>query len=144
MIKHHHYLNDKKLNKDDLKNLLLSTPESAQMYKNSRSTAVLGFGAVIIGSGFGLYGTAKSISSSLKDIDNAANGINEQSDNSFLVPTLISAGLELTGIALLLNSSSQLKGSINLYNSKYTTGCNFQRSLEFGLTANGIAITYHF
>jgi hypothetical protein len=143
--KHAAFQNDKRLNGDELKNLLLSDPESAMEYNKSKSTATIGFVAVGIGAAFGIYSGIASVSSSLKDIENISNGSKETSDpSSYLIPSLIATGCELIGIALLVNSNNQHKKSISIYNSKHTTGFNSDQKLELGITRDGIGITYHF
>lgn len=83
--------------------------------------------------------------SSLKDINNISHGSRETTDPSkYLVPSLVAAGCEAVGIILLITAGNQHKKSINIYNSKHTTGFNSNKKIELGLTQNGIGLRYTF
>ena len=61
-----------------------------------------------------------------------------------LGPVIIGAGLVIVGVPFVLVGSSQMKKSIQLYNSKHTTGYNDNLKLELGITQNGIGLTCKF
>jgi len=139
------YLNDKKLTRNELKDLLLSDPKSAIEYNKAKENATIGMVPIILGTGLALYGSIVSLSSSVSDANSISNGKIETTDPSkYTTPIIAGCGLVLIGIPFIIASNNHIKKSINLYNSKQTTGYNGNQMLELGLTQNGIGLVYKF
>lgn len=139
------YLNDKNLTRNELKDLLLSDPKSAIEYNKAKENATVGMVPMILGTGLALYGSIVSLSSSVSDANSISSGKIETTDPpKYMTPIIAGCGLVLIGIPFIIASNSHIKKSINLYNSKQTTGYNSNQKLELGLTQNGVGLVYRF
>jgi hypothetical protein len=141
--KKHYYQNDKKLNSKDIKSILLSDPESAVEYQIAKKNSTIAAVPMLAGTALCLYGSFASLKSSI-DQTNALNNGEYYEEKSYVAPVLLGAGLVLVGIPFVLSSNKHLKKSITIYNKNQTTGFHNIQKLEFGLTQNGIGVTYHF
>lgn len=129
------FQDEKLLKKKEIKNLLMQYPESAaeynlaygKNYKIGTGFVISGATVALIGGGIGLAQSAQG-GGSWGPVYVAGAGL----------------GLVLIGAPFMFISNSHLKKSINIYNSKNTTGLSSQKQLEFGLTQNGVGITFHF
>jgi hypothetical protein len=145
--KKRYYQNDKKLTSKDLKSILSSNPESAVEYQIAKKNGTIAAVPAGIGSALCLYGAAVSLKQSVDESNAISNGdLYYESDQSkFVTPILIGAGLVVVAIPFMISSNKHLKKSISIYNSKKSsTGYRDEIKLDFGLTQNGIGVTYHF
>lgn len=139
--KKRYYQNDKKLTNKELKSILMSNPESAAEYQIAKKNSTIGAVPMVAGAALCLYGSFAMLKSSVDEANAIENGESYE-ETGYVAPTLIGAGLVLVGVPFILSSGKHLKKSITIYNSKQSLG--YYPQLEFGLTQNGVGITYRF
>ena len=135
------YVNDEKLSRKELQDLLLSDQESADMYKNARNKITAGTIILGIGTAFIIYA---AVNPPREEKNGLPGLISDEEMSKWMVPVYISCGCILASLPFLISGKNQFKKSINIYNSKQTTGFNRNQKIELGLTQNGLGITYKF
>lgn len=137
------YSNGKKLDKKEIKAILMSNQQSTAEYAKSHTNASIGSVALIAGSGFALYLGSISLGSSLNDVKNLNEGNMETSDGSNLIfPAVATLGFISIGAFLMLSSNKHLRKSIDIYNSGLLS-TNIDQ-LEFGVTESGVGVVLKF
>lgn len=141
--KRHVYQNGKRLNKEELKAQLTSSPAGAAEYDKYKTKNTIASTATIVGSGFVLYLGAASLSNSLSDVNSLEEGNVETSDGSNLVfPAIAAVGFVSFGAILSLNARDNLIRAVTIYNASNKTGFKGNQKIEFGFTENGIGLTF--
>jgi len=138
------YLHEgEKIDNKQLASLLTANPNSSPKYKISKTHGIvgltsLGVGTVFIGVGF--YYTLKSAQSvGDNDLGGTVDYSNKSGNNM-----LIGAGFYALSVPFMLMSSSNLKKSINLYNSGTSTSGIRNLDLYVGATCEGVGIGLRF
>lgn len=145
LLKKRYYQNEKKLTNNDLKSILLSNSESAAEYKIAKKNSTIAAVPMVAGTALCLLGSFSMLKSSIDETNAINNGdIYYEASTAYVAPVLLGAGLVLAGVPFALASNKHLKKSISIYNSNQATGYRDIQKLEFGLTQNGVGITYRF
>ncbi|GAB1451545.1 hypothetical protein MASR2M47_16010 [Draconibacterium sp.] len=142
--KKRYYQGDKKLTNKELQRILMSNPESAAEYKIAKKNGTIGTIPMVAGTALCLYGAFAMLKSSIDETNALNNGEYYEESTAYVAPILIGAGLVVVGIPFALSSIKHTKKSISIYNTNQTTGYREIQKLEFGLTQNGVGITYRF
>lgn len=126
-----------------LSSLLASNPNSAAKHRSFRTNSIVGLTSMVCGTAFigvGLYYSIKSAQSvGDNDLAGTVDYSNKSGNNM-----LIGAGFYVISVPFLLMSNSNLKKSINLYNSSSSTGSINSMDLYAGFTGDGIGIGLRF
>lgn len=126
-----------------LSSVLKTNPNSADTYKTSKIYSTVGLSSMACGTvflGVGLYYSIKSAQAvGDDDLANTTDYSNKSSNN-----LLIGAGFYVLSVPFLLLSNSNLKKSINLYNSSGSTGSLNDIDLYVGFTDSGIGVGLKF
>ena len=140
--KKRYYLNDKQLSIKELKDLLYSKEESADMYKKAMNNTTVGVVLLGVGTAFIIYA---AINPPKEEKGGLPGLISDEEMSKWMVPVYISGGCILASLPFVFTGKAQLKKSITIYNSKQTaTGYRNEFKLDIGLTRNGVGVTYHF
>ncbi|MGM0408399.1 MAG: hypothetical protein ACQERU_10465 [Bacteroidota bacterium] len=143
--KKHVYQNGKRINKEELKAQLTSSPAGAVEYNKYKTKNTIASAATIVGSGFVLYLGAASLSNSLNDVKNLNEGNLETSDGSNLVfPAIATVSFVSIAAVLSLSAKDNLIKAVTIYNGNNKTGYKGNQKVEMGLTENGIGLTFRF
>jgi hypothetical protein len=143
--KRHVYSGNKKLDKEELKKLLTSTPESTFEYDKYKTKKTIGTVAIYLSLSAAIYAGATSISNSNKDGKNLSEGNLQTSDQTNLIgPAVAVIGFSTIGALFILNSQDHLIKAVKLFNSNNKTDYNSYSKLEMEFAGTGIAIRYHF
>jgi len=115
----HYIQNGKRLDRKEIKSVLLGYSGSAEEFKKSSRNSGIGLGLVAGGC---LVIGANSFIGTMKDLEAVNSGSLDISGGS-TGPFLVGCGMVLTGIPFLLKGNAQFVTSINLYNaqSKHST-----------------------
>ncbi len=139
--KKRYYQGDKMLNSKDLKTILISDTESGIAYKKAKTNTAIG-GTLL---GLGTVVIIYAIATPPKEDEGSLPGlISDEEMSKWLIPVYISGGCILASLPFLISGKKQFKKSISIYNSNQSTGYQSIQKLEFGLTQNGVGITYKF
>ncbi|MCK5138061.1 MAG: hypothetical protein KAR19_19915 [Bacteroidales bacterium] len=138
------YLHDgEAIDSKQLSSLLTSNPNSAAKYKSSRTNSIVGLSTMVCGTAFigvGFYYTIKSAQTvGDNDLAGTVDYSNKSGNNM-----LIGAGFYVISVPFLLMANSNLKKSINLYNSHSNTGSISNLDLYVGFTGEGIGVGLKF
>jgi len=138
------YLHEgEKIDNKQLASLLKADPSSADKYKISKTYSYVGLSSMVVGTAFigvGFYYTIKSAQSvGENDLVGTSDYSNKSGNN-----ILIGAGFYVLSVPFLLMSNSNLKKSINLYNSSTSTSGIHNLDLYVGFTGEGVGVGLRF
>ncbi len=144
IVKFQVYQNDVKLSKEKLKTLFSNSAAASSEFDKYKSKSTIGYAALLVGAGFGVYLGVLSLSNSQSDINNLNSGKLETSDQKNLIfPAAATIGFISVGAILSLGARDHLIKAVNIYNSG-STASRGSTKLEFGLTANGAMLILKF
>jgi len=136
-----YFMDDKALNGNDLKKILTSDQSSAPLYQKYKRNSTVGI--VFLAGSLGFIGYAalnppKESSGPLPGL------ISDEEMKKWMVPVYASIGCIAVSIPFLVSGLKNFKQSVNVYNSKHTTGYQREMKLDLGFTPTGIGMVCRF
>lgn len=139
-----HYLHEgEKIDNKQLASLLSANQNSSPKYTISKTYSIVGLSSMVVGTAFigvGFYYTLKSAQSvGENDLVGTTDYSNKSGNNM-----LIGAGFYVLSVPFMLMSNSNLKKSINLFNSSTSSSSIHNLDLYVGFTGEGVGVGLRF